>query len=63
PMISSPVIPGCIQLPPDGLPIILMKDAQTTGGYPRIAVVDTDDLNILAQKKPGDSVGFSLLVY
>jgi biotin-dependent carboxylase-like uncharacterized protein len=42
-MRSAPVIPGIIQLPNGGNPIILMKDAQSVGGYPRIAkVVDAD---------------------
>ena len=57
-MISSPVIPGIIQLPENGKPIILMKDGQTIGGYPRIAKVVDDDLWKLAQLKPGDSLSF-----
>jgi len=48
-MLSSGVIPGTIQVPPSGQPIILMGDAQTTGGYPRIAVVIRADLWRLAQ--------------
>ncbi|SCX74663.1 biotin-dependent carboxyltransferase family protein [Variovorax sp. EL159] len=48
-MLSSGVIPGTIQVPPSGLPIILMGDAQTTGGYPRIGVVIRADLWKLAQ--------------
>lgn len=57
-MISSGVIPGTIQLLPDGQLVILMRDCQTTGGYPRVAIVDYDDLNILAQKKHGDTITF-----
>lgn len=57
-MISSPVIPGIIQLPENGKPIILMKDGQTIGGYPRIAKVVDDDLWKLAQLKPGNSLSF-----
>jgi 5-oxoprolinase (ATP-hydrolysing) subunit C len=43
------VIPGTVQVPPSGQPIILMGDAQTTGGYPRIGVVIRADLWKLAQ--------------
>ena len=48
-MLSSGVIPGTVQVPPSGQPIILMGDAQTTGGYPRIGVVIRADLWKLAQ--------------
>ncbi|SDZ46835.1 biotin-dependent carboxylase uncharacterized domain-containing protein [Variovorax sp. YR634] len=48
-MLSSGVIPGTIQVPPSGQPIILMGDAQTTGGYPRIGVIIRADLWKLAQ--------------
>ncbi|MEQ8626223.1 biotin-dependent carboxyltransferase family protein [Ekhidna sp.] len=53
---SSAVIPGTIQLPADGQPIILMNDCQTTGGYPRIGKVFVEDLGRLAQMKPGKKV-------
>jgi antagonist of KipI len=49
---------GTIQLPPGGSPIVLMADAQTTGGYPRIGEVATVDLPLLAQLRPGDRVRF-----
>ncbi|MFV1883743.1 MAG: biotin-dependent carboxyltransferase family protein [Balneola sp.] len=57
-MISSPVIPGIIQLPPNGNPIILMQDGQTIGGYPRIAKVLDEDLWRLGQVKAGDTLSF-----
>jgi antagonist of KipI len=57
-LISSPVAPGTIQVPPDGQPIVLMADAQTLGGYPKIAHVISVDLPLLAQLRPGDTVGF-----
>jgi antagonist of KipI len=60
-MISSGMIPGTIQVTRSGLVVILMADAQTTGGYHRIATVLQDDLQILAQKKPGETVGFRLI--
>lgn len=57
---SSAVIPGNIQLPADGHPIILMNDCQTTGGYPRIGKVVEEDLGKLAQVRHGNSVRLSL---
>ncbi len=59
-MISSGVMPGTIQLPPSGKPLILMRDAQTVGGYPRILQVAEADIDLLAQYKPGDTVAFYL---
>ena len=57
-MVSSPVFPGIIQLPPSGNPIILMKDGQTIGGYPRIGFIKHDDLWRLGQVKAGDQISF-----
>jgi len=48
-MLSHGVVPGTIQVPPSGQPIILMGDAQTTGGYPKIGMVISADLWKLAQ--------------
>ena len=59
-MISSAVVPGVIQVTPSGQPILLMRDAQTTGGYPRIGVVLFECLNEVAQLCPGDSIRFEL---
>ncbi len=55
-MISSGVIPGTIQLTPEGTMIILMRDCQTIGGYPRIGVVTSGGMNRLAQVRPGEEV-------
>ena len=60
-MISSAVVPGVIQVTPSGQPILLMRDAQTTGGYPRIGAVRYELLNEVAQMCPGDSIRFELL--
>jgi antagonist of KipI len=57
-MVSTPVASGIIQVTHDGTPIILMADAQTTGGYPRIARVCSADMSKLAQKRPGEKIGF-----
>jgi biotin-dependent carboxylase-like uncharacterized protein len=53
---SEPTLPGALQVPPDGRPILLGPDAPVTGGYPVIAVVRDDDLDAAAQLRPGDSV-------
>ncbi len=59
--ISSGIVIGTVQISNAGKPIILMADAQTTGGYPRIANVVSDDLEIVAQLKPGDELKFMLV--
>ena len=58
---SHAVIPGTIQVPADGQPIILMADAQTLGGYPQIAHVCSVDLPLVAQLKANDTLAFSLI--
>ncbi|MDM0091616.1 MULTISPECIES: biotin-dependent carboxyltransferase family protein [unclassified Variovorax] len=55
-MLSSGVVPGTVQVPPSGQPIVLMGDAQTTGGYPRIGVVIRADLWKLAQAPLGGTL-------
>lgn len=57
-LLSAPVAPGTVQVPPDGQPIILFADAQTIGGYPRLAHVAAVDWPILAQRRPGDALRF-----
>lgn len=56
--LSEPVAPGTLQLPPEGGPILLMADAQTVGGYPRVGHVAQADLPRLAQLSPGDPLRF-----
>ena len=53
------MIPGCVQVPPDGVPIALLADAQTTGGYPVVAVAIAADMPRLAQLRPGAEVRFA----
>ena len=60
-VISSGIMPGTIQITSAGQPVILMMDAQTVGGYYRIANVVSADLDKLAQLKPGEEVWFSLV--
>lgn len=50
------MIVGAVQLPPSGLPVILLADHATTGGYPVVAVVAGEDLDACAQWRPGDRV-------
>lgn len=57
-IISDGVAPGAIQVPANGLPIILLADAQTTGGYPKIATVISTDLPRLSNLMPGDALQF-----
>lgn len=56
---SHAVLPGVVQVPPNGQPILLMADAQTTGGYPKIATVIETDLWMLAQLRPGSTLRFA----
>ena len=60
-IISSPVIPGTVQLTPSGQMIILHRDCQTTGGYPRILQLDEKSLNNLAQLRIGDKIKFEIV--
>lgn len=55
---SHGVLPGVVQVPPSGQPIVLLADAQTTGGYPKIGVVIRADLWKLAQLRLGARVRF-----
>lgn len=57
-LVSAAVAPGTVQVPPDGSPIILLADAQTIGGYPRLAHVIQPDWPLLAQLRPSDPVRF-----
>jgi antagonist of KipI len=57
-LFSEAVSIGTIQVPPEGNPIVLMADCQTTGGYPNIGYVVSVDIPILAQLKSGDFVKF-----
>ncbi len=57
-MQSAPVFPGTIQCPPDGEPFLLGPDAQTTGGYPRIAHVIRADRHLIGQLRPGSEIQF-----
>jgi 5-oxoprolinase (ATP-hydrolysing) subunit C len=57
-IVSDAVVPGSVQVPGYGQPIVMMADHQTTGGYPKIATVITADLPRLAQLRPGAPLRF-----
>lgn len=58
-MLSEAIHVGAIQIPADGQPIVMMRDRQTLGGYPKIGCVDPLDVNRLAQAVPGETVTFT----
>ena len=53
-IITDGMVPGCVQVPPDGQPIVMMAGGPTTGGYPKLATVVSADLPLLAQLLPGE---------
>ncbi|MBT0727058.1 biotin-dependent carboxyltransferase family protein [Rosenbergiella australiborealis] len=57
-LLSHGVLPGTIQVPPSGQPVVLLADAQTTGGYARIGQVIDCDLYHLAQLRPREPLHF-----
>jgi len=59
-IISAPVQPGTVQLTPSGQCVVLMRDAQTTGGYARILQLSSSGINELAQKRAGDDIKFRI---
>ncbi|MGB5699987.1 biotin-dependent carboxyltransferase family protein, partial [Muriicola sp.] len=59
-MLTSATLPGTVQVTPGGKLIILMRDGQTTGGYPRILQLSEEAIDHLAQKTFGDTISFKL---
>jgi biotin-dependent carboxylase-like uncharacterized protein len=60
PIITSLVLPGTVQLTPSGKLIILIRDCQTTGGYPRVLQLKESAIDILAQKLTGSKISFKV---
>jgi biotin-dependent carboxylase-like uncharacterized protein len=60
-IITDPIPLGSIQVPGNGLPIILLKDAQVTGGYAKIGIVARVDVDRVGQLSPGDHIRFNLI--
>lgn len=61
PIITSAVLPGTVQLTPSGKLIVLMRDCQTTGGYPRVLQLKESAINRMAQKFTGSFIDFKLV--
>ena len=59
-IITGPVIPGTVQLTSSGKLIVLMRDCQTTGGYPRVLQLSETAINSLSQKYTGQAISFKL---
>jgi antagonist of KipI len=53
-IVTDGMVPGCVQVPPDGQPIVMLADCPSTGGYPKIATVVSGDLPLLGQLLPGE---------
>lgn len=60
-ILTSSVLPGTVQLTPSGKLIVLMRDCQVTGGYPRVLVLAKEAINQLAQKTTNDLFKFELI--
>lgn len=60
-LLSHGIVPGTVQVPPSGQPIVQMAEANTCGGYPKIANVIEPDLWRLAQLRPGQRIRFALV--
>ncbi|MFN2260946.1 MAG: biotin-dependent carboxyltransferase family protein [Psychroflexus sp.] len=60
-IVTEPVLPGTIQFTPEGKLIVLMRDAQVTGGYPRILQLTENAINILSQKSAKHKIRFRLI--
>ena len=58
--LSHPLLPGAVQVPRDGRPIVALVDGPTIGGYPVIGVVPRADLPRLGQVRPGDPLAFAV---
>jgi biotin-dependent carboxylase-like uncharacterized protein len=58
-IVSDGIVEGSIQVPGDGRPIVLLRDRQTTGGYPKIATIISADIGRFAQIPPGEAVRFA----
>ncbi len=60
-VLSDGLVPGCIQIPGAGQPVVLLMDCQTVGGYPKLATIITADLPRFVQTRPGGQVRFTAI--
>lgn len=61
PILTAPVLPGTVQLTPSGQLMVLMRDCQTTGGYPRVLQLTEGAINQLSQKRTSEIIRFEIL--
>ena len=59
-ILSEGILPGSIQIPSNGQPIVLLRDIPCTGGYPKIALLDSEDISKISQLPPGSKITFDL---
>lgn len=57
-LVSDAILPGSVQVPGSGLPIVMLSDAHTVGGYPKIATVVSADLSLFSLYRPGQTLQF-----
>ena len=62
-ILTSAVLPGTVQLTPSGQCLVLMRDAQTTGGYARVLQLTESSINRISQKQAGSILYFKLVEY
>ena len=62
-LLTEGVSLGAIQIPPDGQPIVLFVDQQTTGGYPKVANVIAADMHCIGQLSPRDTLSFEIISF
>jgi allophanate hydrolase subunit 2 len=55
---SEGLVPGAVQVPPDGAPVLFLADHPVTGGYPVVGYVADDDVDRCAQLRPGQALRF-----
>jgi allophanate hydrolase subunit 2 len=62
-LLSDGLMPGAVQVPSGGQPIVIMADGPTAGGYPKIAAIVRPDLRLVAQARRGDAVRFRAVAW
>lgn len=60
-IVSDGIVEGSVQVSANGQPMVMLADHQTTGGYAKIGTVISPDISAIAQRKPGEPIGFSLI--
>ncbi|MDO4344301.1 MAG: biotin-dependent carboxyltransferase family protein [Eubacteriales bacterium] len=60
-ILSDGIVEGSIQVAANGLPMVMLADHQTTGGYAKIGTVISTDIPAIAQRKPGECIGFTYI--